>query len=154
MGIGSGPDDLISEASYPEDRIHEDSQVMARCRIAVQVQAPLCPENPLKLHKAGRHHGEVGKHVVLAQLHSEGLHRSGKVGVRPLYDGLIGFGGLLVPMPGVCEDLYLSAGLGSILLFEENVVILIALERRIQVNQVDRLIRDVVAENFKIVAEV
>jgi len=61
--------------------------------------------------------------------------------------------GLLSPMPGVLEGHDLRVRFVSLRRFEENGIIALRIKRRIEINEIDRFIRDVLAENIEIVAE-
>lgn len=85
------------------------------------------------------HHREVRKHVGFAE---EPLHRDERVRHSPaLLDGLRERARrALVPLPSVLERLDLSRRPRAVLLGEEDVVVLVALERRVQVDEVHRLV--------------
>ena len=57
-------------------------------------------------------------------------------------------------MPSVLERLNLRVGLRAVLLGEQDVVVGVGVERRVEVDQVDRLILDVAAEDVEVVAVV
>ena len=57
-------------------------------------------------------------------------------------------------MPGVLEGDELGVALAAGLVFEDDVVVPIRVEWRIEVNEINRLIRDVSAEDFQVVAVV
>jgi hypothetical protein len=57
-------------------------------------------------------------------------------------------GGDFVPMPGIFECLDLSGGLAAVTLGEEDVIILVAIERRVKIYKVNRLIFDIASEYF------
>lgn len=98
----------------------------------------------------GRHHGEMGEHVVGSEEAAEGLHDVGDA-TATLNDFLVHGGGELVPFPSVFEGFELGGGAGAILFGEEDVVVLIAFERRVEVDEVDGFVFDV-AKDFEIVA--
>ena len=67
-------------------------------------------------------------------------------------DLLVGERGLLVPLPCVLEGGDLGGGAGAVFLGEEDVVVLAGVEGRIEVDEVDGLDGDVVAEDGEVVA--
>src|SRR5690606_16655771 len=54
--------------------------------------------------------------------------------------------------PRVLERLDLGGGLGAVLLGEEDVVVLVGLEGRIEIDEVDGLVLDVAAQYVEVVA--
>lgn len=105
----------------------------------------------MKFDEAGSHHGEIGKHVVGAEEAAEGLHHVGDAATA--FDDFFEHGGgELVPFPSVFEGLELGGGAGTVFFSEEDVVVLIAFERRVEINEVDGFVFDVKAENVEIVA--
>lgn len=69
-----------------------------------------------------------------------------------LDDFLVHGGGKLVPFPSVFEGFELGGGSGAVLFGEEDVAVLIAFERRVEIDEVDGFVLDVAAENVEIVA--
>jgi hypothetical protein len=59
---------------------------------------------------------------------------------------------MVVPVPGVLEGLDLRVGAVAGLRLEQDVVIGVRVERRVEVDEVDALARDMLAENIEIVA--
>jgi hypothetical protein len=58
----------------------------------------------------------------------------------------------LVPMPGILECLDLSGGPTAVALGEEDVIILVAFERRVKIYKVNRFVFDIAAEYFQVIA--
>lgn len=82
---------------------------------------------------------------------AEGAHGVGDA--APAFDDfLIGDFGVHVPLPGVFEGHDLGAGAGAIFFGEENVVVLAAVEGWVEVDEIDRLVLDVLAEDGEVVA--
>ena len=67
---------------------------------------------------------------------------------------VVGMRGRLAPVPGVLEGLDLGVADGSGLFAEEDVVGGLGVEGRVEVDEVDRVVRDVVAEDLEVVAVV
>src|SRR5271157_2757788 len=97
------------------------------------------------------HRCEIGHHVAVAKKGAESAH-----GLRDtsaaLDDFLVGAFGVHVPLPRVLECHDLRAGTGAVFFREEDVVVLAAVERRVEVDEVHRLILDVLAQDLEIVA--
>ena len=60
----------------------------------------------------------------------------------------------MVPLPGVLEGADLGGGAGAVLFGEEDVVVLAAVEGRVEVDEVDGLVLDVAAQDVEVVAVV
>jgi hypothetical protein len=69
-----------------------------------------------------------------------------------LDDFLEGGFGIHVPFPGVFESHDLGTGAGAVFFGEEDVVVLAAVEGRVEVDEVDGLVLDVLAEDGEVVA--
>jgi hypothetical protein len=67
---------------------------------------------------------------------------------------VISFCGGLVPVPSIFKGVYLCGGAGAVLLLKEDVVILVAFERRVEINQVNRLIGDISPQDVEVVTVV
>ena len=61
---------------------------------------------------------------------------------------------IAAPVPGVVECLYLGGGLGGIVLAKEDVVGGVGVEGRIEVDEIDGLIGDVLPHDGEVVTEV
>ena len=103
--------------------------------------------------RRGGHHGEVGEHVGAAEEGSEGAHGFGDA-ASGFDDILVGAGGFFVPLPGVFEGGDLGGGAGAVSFGEEDVVVLAGVEGRIEVDEVDGVGGDVVAEDGEVVSVV
>ena len=124
---------------------------MAGGGVAVEVDGAGLLEDSAEFDEARGHHGEVGEHVCAAEEGSEGAHGFGDAATG-LNDLLVGERGLLVPLPCVLEGGDLGGGARAVLLGEEDVVVLAGVEGRVEVDEIDRLIGDVVAEDGEVVA--
>ena len=69
-----------------------------------------------------------------------------------LDDFLVGALGVHVPLPGVFEGHDLRGGAGAVALGEEHVVVLAAVEGRVEVDEVDGLVLDVLAQDGEVIA--
>ena len=155
VDVGSLPGDFGTEVLGAEQRSHHQLQVM-RCRgIAVQVDAPGRLHDPAEFNQAHRHHHQVRKHVVFAKNLAHRLDQVGELrmaAAHHLFVSNLRF--LEGPVPGIfkCHDLRRRL-LAGLLLFEEDVVAGVAVERRVQVDQIHTCVGDVLAEHVKVVAK-
>ncbi len=100
------PDDLRPEPFGPEDGVEQQLQVMARRRVAVEVQRSGGLQHPVKLDQPPGHHHQVGEHVVIPEQAPHRFQRVGHLQRRATLDQLpVGRLGLLAPRPGVVESL-------------------------------------------------
>src|ERR1019366_5041253 len=99
--------------------------------VAVEVDGAGFFENAAEFDEARSHHGEVGEHVGAAEEGSEGAHGFGDAAAL-FDDGLVGAGGLFVPLPCVFEGGDLGGGAGAVLFREEDVVVLAGVEGRVE----------------------
>ena len=128
---GAPPRDLIPEPRAPEDAIHEGLEVVARCRVAVQVDRSGGSQDSPHLDQPDAHHDEV-------RLHPLGMR--GPRCVNDLVQAGVLVGNLTVPLgvhvvqcPRVLERRARS------LAADRRAVVGIGVERRVEVDQVDRL---------------
>ena len=131
----SPPDDLVSEPFRPEDAIEHGFQVVARGRVAVQVETPGRLQEPVHVFQPFGHVGEVGEHAGFAE--HAGQPDNGLVR-RPRDRGPVPFqpfAGSRVPGPRVVERpvLRVTGRAGR----EQHAVVGVAVERRVQVDQID-----------------
>ena len=98
--------------------------------------------------KARRHHRQIREHVGVAEKRPELLHRLRDAPSR-FNDFLIRSRRVLVPRPGVLERLDLGSGLRAIFRGQD-VVGSVRIERRIEVDEIDRLVGDVPPEHVRL----
>ncbi len=146
------PDDLVPEVPHSEHRVHQGLQVMARRRVAVEVNRGGRLHHAAQLDETRGHHGQVRCHVIVAERADEGLEESAYVIAARghLVEDLRGVRG---PVPGVLECLDLGFGLGPGGLAEDDVVRAVGVEGRVQIDEVGALRREV-AQHLKVVAVV
>ena len=127
---------------------------MACGRVAMEIEGTGWFQHAVEFEQAVGHHGEIGHHVVRSKELSQGDHHLGDIGMLALLE----FGelalGLFAPMPAIFECGDLRVGLVSLRGFEEDGIIALGIERRIEIDKIDRLRRDVLAENIEVVAEI
>jgi hypothetical protein len=87
----------------------------------------------------------------VAEEGAEGAHGVGDAAAA-LDDFLVGGLGVHVPLPGIFEGHDLGAGAGAVFFGEEDVVVLAAVEGRVEVDEVDGLVLNVLAEDSEVVA--
>jgi hypothetical protein len=150
VGEGPLPHDLVSEVLRPEHRIEESLEVVAGRRIAMEIQPPRRFQHPPKLDQPRGHHRQIREHVARAERDEERLHDLGYLAAC-LHDLLERLGRREVPPPRVLERLYLGRGPLPRLLGEQDVVVLVRLERRVEVDEAHRLVFDVVPEHVEVV---
>src|SRR5665213_2455596 len=147
------PDNLGMEHLWTECCIHEELEVVAGGRVAVEVDRTGVLEDAAKLDEARGHHGEVGEHVRAAEEGAEGAHGIGDAAAL-LDDLFVAAGSFFVPLPGVLEGGDLGGGARTVLFRKKDVVVLAGVERRVEVDEVDGVGRDVVAKDGEVVAVV
>jgi hypothetical protein len=109
-------------------------------------------EDAMQLEQPVRHHREIGHHVVFAQKAAQGFHHFRHVGIR-LVQQFIKFAlGLLTPMPCVLKCFNVRLAFMSARRFEKNCVIAFGIKRRIEINEVNGCVRNVLAEDLEIIA--
>ena len=87
----------------------------------------------------------------MAEEGAEGAHGVGDAAAA-LYDFLTGGFGVHVPFPGIFEGHDLGTGTGAVFFGEEDVVVMAAVEGRVEVDEVDGLVLEVLAEFAEVVA--
>src|ERR1700736_3698471 len=99
------------------------------------------------------HHGEISHHVVLTQERPDGLEHVRGLSVAAVHDFIERKLGAVVggPMPAILECLYLGLGLPARRRPEKDVVGRVRVKRRIQVNKINRLVRNALPEHVEIV---
>ena len=157
VGAGALPNNLGAELVLAEGCVHEKPEIVSRRRVAVEVDAAGGLEHAVKLDQAGSHHHEVGGHGVAAEELAHGgdhfLHVQGRFRILDDVE-FVGAFRFLGPLPGVGEGFYLGGGIFAGLLAEEDVVVGVGIEGRVQVDEVYGLVGDVFAENGEVVAVV
>ena len=154
MSASPFPNELVPKMPRPEHGVHEQLEVVAGGGVAVEVDAAGRFQDAVQLNHALRHHGEVGHHVVLAEERAHRLYEVREL-PRPVgHDILVGVLGLHAPVPGVVEGVNLGGGALAARLLEQDVVGGVGVEGRVEVDEVDALVRDVFPEDAEVVAEV
>jgi len=111
-------------------------------------------QDAAEFDQARGHHAEVGHHVAVAKKIAEGLDDLGDLLRAVGHHLLVRLCRGLVPAPGVLEGPDLRGRPGAVVLGEQDVVVLVALERRVEVDEVNRLVLDIAPEDIEIVAVV
>ena len=139
VGGGPPPDQVVAVAGDAKDVIQQGFEVMAGGVVAVIVDAAGGLEQAAHFGQAFRHIGEIGEHTGGAEHQVE----AGDGAVGGMADGALeafqAAGGGLVPAPGVGESADLGGG--AVAASVEDVVVGVAVEGGIQVNQVGAFVR-------------
>jgi hypothetical protein len=106
----------------------------------------------VQFHQPLGHHHQVGHHVVAAHKLAHRLDQRGHVVRRVELDILVRLNGSLVPRPRIGKRLDLGGAFVAALLLEQHVVVAVAVERRIEVDEVDRIAGDLVAQDMQVIA--
>jgi len=93
---------------------------------------------------------KVGQHIVVADRLAECLHDERYLAAA-LNDFSVGRRRRLIPPPRITKCLDLRCRTGAVLFGEKHVVVLIAVERRVKIDQIDRFIGDVTTENVEVI---
>ena len=158
--VGALPHDLVDKVRRTEDRVEHELEVVAGSRVTVQIERPRWLEHPVELDQPDRHLHEVGHHLVLTDPGAQGGHdRADRSRHLAMVDRRIRQEGVVrlrtgSPVPRVVEGDDLGVTLPSRLVLEDDVVRSVRVEGRIEVDEVDRLVRDVTPEDIEIVAVV
>ena len=105
----------------------------------------------MQIEEAGGHHQDVSHHLRPAQDPVEALDQVEEARVARVGPKVVE--GRLVPLPGVLEGHNLGGAVVALALLEQEVVFAGRVERWIEVDQICRLGRDVVAQLLEVVPE-
>ena len=111
-------------------------------------------EDAMEFDHALRHHREVRHHVVLPEEGAHGGKQFADLAALLGYDILIGKLGLDAPAPCVVEGGDLRRRLLAAALAEEDIVRGVGVEGRVEVDEVNALVGDMLPQDVEIVAEV
>ncbi len=145
------PGDFVAEPVGAENAVEQQLEIMARGRVAVEIEAARGPEHAMQLDQPDRHHRQIGHHVVVAE---ERAHRGEHVeGARPpaVHHLVKGILRRVVPVPAVFERFDLCVRFAARCSAEQDVVIGIRIERRIEIDEIDAVIRHMRAQHIQIV---
>src|SRR5882724_2208842 len=132
MRAVSLPDDLVNKPLRAEHGIQQKLEIVARSRIAMQIERSTIPQHPSQLQKSRGHHCQVREHIAVTEKQAKGLHCLGNFTTR-LYSLMVGSGGASIPLPGIIKGFDLRFGAGAVLLSKQHVVTLIGFERRVEI---------------------
>ena len=157
VGVRPLPDDLVSEVLRAEDGIEQQPEIRTRRRVAVEIERACRLEDPVELDEANGHLDEVGHHLVLADPGSQCRDdRADLVRNAALVAGCVSQEsvrrlGARAPVPRVFEGEQLSVALAPRLILEDDVVVAVRVERRIEIDEVDRRIFNVPPEDVEVI---
>ena len=126
---------------------------MTRHRITMQIDTRRWLHNAAEFYQSRGHHDEISQHIARTE---EGPKGFKTIGDPPALGHDIGedFLVVLTPCPGILEGADLACRLVAVFLFEQDVVVLVAFERGVEVDQVDGFVRDIPPEDVQVVAVV
>jgi hypothetical protein len=119
----------------------------------MQINAPRGLEDPVKLDQTNGHHDEIRHHVIATEEGKQRLHQVRELPGAAGYDFLVHRLGLHAPLPRILKRHDLRGGFFAALFLEEHVVGGVGVEGRVEVNQVNAGVRDVVAKNVQVIAK-
>ena len=120
----------------------------------MQVEAARRLQNAMQLDQPRRHHHQISHHLIAIDQVQQRFNRRRNL-LRRIGDQVaVGRFGGFAPMPGVFEGGDLGFAVGAAFSFEEHIVIAIAVEGRVKVDEVDAGIGKVfaVAQDLQVVA--
>src|ERR1035437_8057488 len=122
--------------------------------IAVQVYAACGLEHATEFQDSRRHHGQVRHYVVLLKERPHSPQHLGCIAIPAGHDTVESEFRLISPVPGVLKRLNLSAGLFASRALEKDVVRRLAVEGRVEVDEIYALIVNAAPQDREIVAVV
>ena len=146
--VGSPPADLRLKITSRENEIAQCLQIMAHRRIAMQIKTAGRFENTVKFQKSQCHHHQIREGVRRDLLiDSEQVVNILRLHCFQFLERLLH----VLQRPGIleCDPLCLD-----FLVVEEHIIVTLAVERRIDVDEIDRFIRNAFTENVKTIAEI
>ncbi len=152
VSVDTPPNNLVAVISRPKHPIQQQLEVMARGRIAVQIQRTSRLQHPVQLDQTHRHHGEIRHHVVGAQ---EGAHRPQQfegIRIAAAHHLVECAFGPVVPVPRILERLDLRVAVRALGRLEQDIVIGVRIERRVEIDKVHAFVSDMFAQHVQIVA--
>ena len=146
------PNNFVYKILGPKHRIQQNFQIMARGRVAVQIERARRFQHAMQFDEPHRHHGEIGHHVVLAEKLPH-RHQHGRgVGIARLHHLVERLLGAWRPVPSIVEGLDLRLRLVPVRRLEKHVIGRVRIERRIEIDEINALVGDVVAQDGEVVA--
>ncbi len=105
----------------------------------------------MQFNQADGHHGKIGHHVVLAEEAAYGFEHPRRLDVRPFHHLGVGLFGRQRPVPGIVERLDLRLALVAVRRLEQHIVGGVGIERRVEIDEIDALAGDVLAQHREVV---
>jgi hypothetical protein len=119
-----------------ENSVQNDFQIMARRRVAMEIEAAGGFEDAMQFHQTRSHHRQIRHHRGVSEEIMQRIHHFHDGGVRAVIHKLgVGLRGVR-PIPSIREgvELRLAGFTGS--LAEQDIVIRIGIEWRVEINKV------------------
>ncbi len=152
LGSCALPNNFIDKVGLSKHRIQKNLKVMARGRIAVQIKRPRGLQHAVQLQKPHGHHREICHHVVFLQKRPHRPQHFRRVGIARLHHLVKSLLGRLVSVPAIAKGFDLRLALVPVRRLEKHIIIRVGIERRIEIDEIDALVFDVLAQNGKVVA--
>ena len=105
------------------------------------------------MKQADGHHDEIGHHLVVANERSERFYHAPDL-IEFVFQFAIGLLGSEVPVPSVFECRDLRRRIAPRFVTEQNVVIAVRVKRRVEINEIDGIVLDIIPQDLEIVAVV
>ena len=118
---------------------------MASGRVTMKVKAASRLKHSVQLDQPNGHHYEIGYHVVLFRERAHGPQHFGGVDVAPMDYLVKGALGVVVPVPVIFERFNLRFRLLAGRCPKKNIVAGLAVERRVEIDKVQTLIRKILS---------
>ena len=155
------PNDFVAEVPCAEDAESSTHfEVVAGGGVAVEVEAAAGFEDAVELDEAGGHHDQVGGHLVAAEearpvkIPDERGNQVDKAFVGAGHEVGVEVFGAAAPVPAVLEGGDLGVAVAAGFVAEEDVVAAVGVEGRVEVDEVDGGVGEVVgvAQDGEVVA--
>ena len=133
------PDDFVAEAISPKHAIHQQLDVVTGGGVAVQIDGGGGFHQPPHFGQAICQVAQIGQHTGVAQKGAQPGNRPMRRVCDGVGDALRAFDRRRIPLPGIPEGPDLRRH--AVALAEQDIVVGVAVERRVQVNQIDAVVR-------------
>lgn len=152
MSVRPFPNDFTSKLIRPKHRVQHQLQIMARGRVAVQVQATRRLQHPVQFHQSHRHHAQISHHGIFADGRFHRLHQHMQLVVAALRNVHQRVVRTRPPLPGVVKGFDAGVGASARCALEQHIIGGVGIEGRVQIDKIDRLVLHMRAQHIQIVA--
>src|SRR6185437_14203042 len=108
VGGSSLPCDFIAEHFRAENAIHKYFEIVACCRIAMQIETSCCLQDAMQFHQPDGHHGQISHHVALFEKCPQRSQQLGNVAVPAFHHIVKGSLRAVIPVPCIFKGFNLS----------------------------------------------